>query len=359
MAISAARALVEHGFACLKAWRILRAAVGNQHQNSAARVPRVSVRFGVVLPQGWRGDLRDPQGASAQFETIVAVAREAEELGYESVWLYDHLQTHGDEPDSVFECWTSLAALARETRTVRLGQIVTCAGYRNPALLAKMAATLDAASAGRVFLGLGAGWDQREWEAFGYPAPYPSTGERLRRLEDSARIVREMLREPRATVAGHHHHVDGAANIPTAPGVPLLIGGSGEKVTLRIVAEHGDACNLTDSTDPAFYRHKLDVLASHCEAVGRDYDQILRTASFTVFTAKSQPELDRLLEPHLEGRDRADLAASSAVGTPDELVETFSALIDAGIEYFILYFQAPTDLERMRLFAREVIPRLT
>lgn len=287
------------------------------------------------------------------------VAREADASGYASVWLYDHLQTRGGEPDSVFECWTSLAAIARETRSVRLGQIVTCAGYRNPALLAKMAATLDAASAGRVFLGLGAGWDQREYDAYGFPAPYPTTGERLKRLEDSARIVRAMLGEPRATVAGHHHHVEDAANIPTAPGVPLLIGGGGEKVTLRIAAEHADACNLTDSTDPAFYRHKLDVLASHCEAVGRDYDAILRTASFSVFTAETEAELDRLIAPHLGGRDRAALAASSAVGTPDQLVETFGTLIEAGIEYFILYFHAPTDLDRMRLFAREVMPHLT
>lgn len=319
----------------------------------------MNIRWGVVLPQGWRGDLRTVQGASEQFEAMVTVAREAEALGYSSVWLYDHLQTVGGDPDTVFECWTSLAAIARETRTVRLGQIVTCGAYRNPALLAKMAATLDAASAGRVFLGLGAGWDQREYEAYGFPAPYPTTRERFGRLEDSARIIRAMLREPRATVAGTHHHVRDAMNIPTAPGVPLLIGGSGEKATLRIVAEHADACNLTDSTDPAFYRHKLDVLQSHCAAVGRDYDSILRTASFSVFTAENEPELCRLLEPHLRGRDRADLAASAAVGTPDQVVETFGALIDAGIEYFILYFHAPTDLERMHLFAREVIPHLT
>ena len=140
------------------------------------------------------------------------------------------------------------------------------------------------------------------------------------------------------------------------PGAPNQ--SRGEKVTLRLVAEHADACNLTDHTDPAFYRHKLGVLAEHCERIGRDYASILKTATFSVFTAPDPTGVTRLLEPHLQERSREELAASSAVGTPDELVETFGALIDAGIEYFILYFHEPTDPEPMRLFASEVMPRL-
>ncbi|MFG1832138.1 TIGR03560 family F420-dependent LLM class oxidoreductase [Micromonospora chersina] len=315
------------------------------------------IRWGVVLPQGWRSDLTHLADPVEQFEAMVAVAREADELGSDSVWLYDHVQAVSGVPETTFECWTSLAAIARETRRVRLGQIVTCNSFRNPALLAKMAATLDVASAGRAFLGLGAGWDQREYDAYGFPQPYPSTGERLTRLDEAAAVVTAMLREPVATVEGRHHSVRGAQNVPTGAGrspVPLMIGGSGEKRTLRTVARYADACDLTDHTDPAFYRHKLDVLAGHCADLGRDYDAILRTASFSVVTGASDGEVTA----RLRGRDRAEVAAGSAVGTPAELVEVFGRLIEAGMEYFILYFHEPTDLAPMRLFAREVVPKL-
>ena len=319
------------------------------------------IRWGVVLPQGWRSDLTHLTDPVDQFEAMVGVAREADELGYDSVWLYDHVQAVSGEPETTFECWTSLAAIARETRRVRLGQIVTCNSFRNPALLAKMAATLDVASGGRAFLGLGAGWDQREYDAYGFDQPYPSTGERLTRLDEAARVVTAMLREPVATVDGRYHWVRGAQNVPTGvqrPHIPLMIGGSGEKRTLKTVARYADACNLTDHTDPAFYRHKLEVLARHCADVGRDPGSILNTASFSVFTGGTDAEVTARLAPHLRGRSRAEVAAGSAVGTPAELVEVFGRLVEAGIEYFMLYFHEPTDLAPMRLFAREVVPQL-
>ncbi|MFC0002839.1 TIGR03560 family F420-dependent LLM class oxidoreductase [Micromonospora siamensis] len=314
------------------------------------------IRFGVVLPQGWRSDLTHLADPVAQFEAMVGVAREADDLGYDSVWLYDHVQAVSGEPETTFECWTSLSAIARETRRVRLGQIVTCNSFRNPALLAKMAATLDVASGGRAFLGLGGGWDQREYDAYGFDQPYPSTGERLTRLDEAARVITAM-REPVATVDGRFHRVTGAQNVPPGvqrPHIPLMIGGSGEKRTLRTVARYADACNLTDHTDPAFHRHKLDVLAGHCAEVGRDYDAILRTAALSVFTGATDAEVTA----RLGGRDRAETATGSAVGTPAELVDILGRLVDAGIEYFMLYFHEPTDPEPMRLFAREVVPQL-
>jgi alkanesulfonate monooxygenase SsuD/methylene tetrahydromethanopterin reductase-like flavin-dependent oxidoreductase (luciferase family) len=244
------------------------------------------VRFGLIVPQGWREDLE-----GRDFETMVAVARHAEERGYDSIWLYDHLQTRTGDPDRVLECWTSLAALARETSTVQLGQIVTAALYRNPGLLAQMASTVDAASGGRVVVGIGAGWDDREWRDFGYGEEYPAVRERLAHLERTLQVLRERR-----------------------PGRPILVGGSGERVLLRLVARYADACNLTDSFDPAYYRHKLDVLRAHCEAVGRDYDEIEKTASFTVTT-----------------QDRVD----------------FDALAAEGIERVILYVDPPADLEEL------------
>ena len=195
------------------------------------------IGWGAVAPQGWRLDLAHLADPVGQFEAMVGVAREAEVLGFDSVWLYDHLQPVSGQPETTFECWTSLAAIARETSRVRLGQLVTCNSYRNPALLAKMAATLDAASAGRAFLGLGAGWDQREYEAYGYPAPYPSTRERLRRLDEAAQVITAMLREPQASVEGEFHRVQKAANVPVGvqkPHIPLLIGGRGEVTGLVV-----------------------------------------------------------------------------------------------------------------------------
>jgi len=271
-------------------------------------------RFGVVLPQGWRDDLAHLDGPAAQFEAMLSVAREADALGYESVWLYDHLQ-----PPPTFECWTSLAAVARETEQVRLGQLVTCNLYRNPALVADMARTLDAASGGRCLLGLGAGWDEEEYRDHGYPEPWPPVGERLRRLDEAAATVR-----------------------PRIGAIPLMIGGQGERVLLRLVARHADACNLTDSTDPAFYRHKLDVLRRHCEEVGRDEAEIEKTASFTVVVAEREADLPA--GPH-EGR---------AVGTPAQLVDAFGRLREAGIDAFVLYFDRALELEPLRLFAAEV-----
>ena len=243
------------------------------------------MRFGLIVPQGWREDLD-----GRDFEAMARVARRAEELGFDSIWLYDHLQTRDGDPDRVLECWTSLAALSRETTRVQLGQIVTCALYRNPGLLAQMASTVDAASGGRVLVGLGAGWDEREWREFGY-GKWPDVPGRLRHLEQTLQVLRARR-----------------------PGRPILVGGAGEQVLLRLVARYADACNFTDSFDPAFYRDKLAVLRSHCEEIGRDYDEIERTASFTV---RAGEEVD------------------------------YQALAGAGIQRFILYVDPVSDLERV------------
>ena len=252
------------------------------------------MKYGVILPQGWRGDLPD-----RDFGKLVQVARAAEDLGFDSVWMYDHLQTRDGDPEPLLECWTTLAALARETKRVRLGQIVTCALYRNPGLLAQMARTVDTVSGDRVFLGLGAGWDEREYVDFEYGEALPPVRERLADLEHTLQVLRSRRGDR-----------------------PILVGGAGEKVLLRLVAQYADACNLTDSFDPSFYRHKLDVLRGHCEALGRDYDAILKTASFTVTES-----------------DEVD----------------FEAIGAAGIEYFIVYLDPPTDLDVLQAFAKRCL----
>ena len=254
------------------------------------------MHLGLALPQY---DYSYAGERPLQFQTIVDFARVAGDSGFDSVWLYDHLQTRDGDPQPVLECWTTLAALARETSRVRLGQIVTCALYRNPGLLAQMASTVDAASGDRVFLGVGAGWDEREYADFGYADELPPVRARLAHLEHTLVTLRARR---------------GAR--------PILVGGAGEKVLLRLVAQYADACNLTDSFDPAFYRHKLDVVRTHCEAVGRDEREILKTASFTV---REEDDVD------------------------------FDAIAAAGIEYFIVYLDPPTDLNVLERFAQRCL----
>jgi len=297
-----------------------------------------------------------------KYETLTSVAVEAENLCFDSVWVYDHFQTV-PEPilETTFEAWTIMAALARDTSKVKLGQLVTCNLYRPPAMLAKIVSTVDVLSHGRSILGLGAGWDQREYEAYGYPLPYPPTSERLKMLGEAAQVILKLWTEPKASFEGQYYRLSNAINEPKGvqkPHVPLWIGGAGEQVTLKLVARYGDACNLTDSTDPEFYRRKFAVLRKHCQDVGRDYDRIRKTASFTVFAAPTETELEKITARARGGRSLEELGKGSAVGTPARLIEVFKGMIDAGVEYFALYFNEPAKMESMRLFAKEVMPAL-
>src|SRR5919198_6389231 len=172
-----------------------------------------SPKFGVFTPQGWRMDLAEIKDPAEQYETMSRVAQEAERLGFDSIWLYDHFHTVPQPTQELtFECWTSTAALARDTSTVRIGQMVTCNNYRNPALLAKMASTLDVMSHGRLDFGIGAGWHQEEFEAYGYP--FPDGPERLRMLDEALQVIRAMWTEPYANFEGKYYQVRGAINEP-------------------------------------------------------------------------------------------------------------------------------------------------
>ena len=231
------------------------------------------MRIGVVVPQGWfmeyRG--RDPQAAWAQ---TVAVARQADRLGFDSIWLYDHFHTVPVATDEiVFEPFTSLAALAALTERVRIGHIVICTGFRNPALTAKMISTLDTISGGRAELGIGAGWKREEWLAYGYP--FPPTRERLAMLADHLEVITRMLEggdHERATFSGRYAQVSGAINRPKPvqrPRVPIMVGGNGPNVTWRLAARFADELNL-DGMTPAEVATALPVIRSRCEEIGRD-----------------------------------------------------------------------------------------
>jgi F420-dependent oxidoreductase-like protein len=231
----------------------------------------MTMKFGVIVPQGWRMDLVGLKDPVEAYETMTHVAQTAEELGYDSIWLYDHFHTVPVPTQEVtFECWTSTAALARDTKRVRIGQIVTCNSYRNPARLSKMASTVDVLSHGRLTFGIGAGWYEHEYKAYGYE--YPDDPIRLRHLREGVQIILKMWHDEEASVEGNYYRVHGAINQPKGvqkPHIPLLIGGGGEKVTLKLVAQYADACNI-GHLEPEATARKFEIMRKHCEKVERD-----------------------------------------------------------------------------------------
>lgn len=309
----------------------------------------MSLRFGVSLPQGWTMDLVDVTDPVEAYEAMTRVARAADELGFASVWLADHFHTVPQPvQEKAFECWTTTAAIARDTQRVRISQ-VTCNGYRNPALLAHMASTVDVLAHGRLNFGIGAGWYEHEYRAYGYD--YPDTGERLRRLSEAVRVILAMWTEDEAVFEGTYYHVRGAINQPKGvqkPHIPLLIAGGGEQVTLKLVARYGDACNI--GGDLETIKHKLAVLRAHCESAGRDYENIYRTVGAMCVMAATDEEAQARFPERFAGRP---LAAGALIGSPETIRRRLAELEAAGIQEVVLGFPDTLSLEPLRFFARE------
>jgi F420-dependent oxidoreductase-like protein len=316
------------------------------------------MRFGTFVPQGWKGD-QDGVPVEEQWGRILQTARLIEGAGYDSIWVYDHFHTHPVvKQESTFEAWTLMAALAAVTERARLGQMCTCALYRPPSMLAKMAANVDVISGGRLDVGIGAGWSRKEFEAYGYP--YPSDGERLDMLEEAVQVLKAMWTEDEATFIGKHYGVEGAINRPKPlqqPHPPLWIAGGGEKRTLRIVAEYGDFSNFGDDLDD--FRHKSEILQGHCETVGRDFGEIGRSCHRMSVIGRDDADLRQKLE--VAGRRRActpdEFAGEHFAATVGQAVEEMGRFIDAGCVEMILYFYDMGEGDSMELFASEVIPQ--
>src|SRR5437868_12021009 len=276
----------------------------------------MAMDYGIVVPQGWRMDLAGIADPIEAYEAMTRVAQEAEALGFHSIWLYDHFHTVPFPSQEVtFECWISTAALARDTKRVRVGQMVTCNGYRNPALLAKMAGTVDVLSHGRLNFGIGAGWYEHEYRAYGYA--YPDAPERLRRLREAVQVILAMWTQEEAVFEGKYYQVRGAINQPKGvqkPHIPILIGGGGEKVTLKLVAQYADACNVFGDLETI--KHKFAVLKAHCEAVGRDYESIHRTAGAFCCIGKTDEQARAKFPTALLGRP---VAAGALIGSPETI----------------------------------------
>ena len=225
---------------------------------------------GVVLPQGWTGEY-DGWEPKRAWDRTVAVAQQADRLGFESIWVFDHFTTEPEPTDELtFESFTTLSALAALTERVRIGQVVICTAFRNPALTAKMIGTMDVISGGRMELGIGAGWKEDEWRAYGYG--FPDTKTRLAILRDHLEVITRMLAPGRATYAGAHASVTDAINVPRGlqePRVPIMVGGNGPNVTWRLAARYADELNL-DWLTPDEVRAARAVIASRCEEIDRD-----------------------------------------------------------------------------------------
>jgi F420-dependent oxidoreductase-like protein len=293
----------------------------------------------------------------ALFEKLVDIAATAERAGFTSLSVMDHyhqIAVVGAHDRYMFEGNTILAALAARTDTIALGLLVGGVGYRNPAQHAKITTSLDIISGGRAFHGIGAGWFEGEHEAYGYA--FPPLKERFERLEDHLRIARAMFTEEIATVEGTHHSVRGAYNNPKPlrGDIPILIGGSGERKTLRMVAQYADGCNLFG--DPERARHLLGVLEGHCEKVGRDPAEITKTSMMSIAIAETEAGAKAKVEA-LRGLGFPEQRiASTTAGTPEQILERAHAYREVGIEGLTFSMADVHDTDAIELAGETLAP---
>ena len=306
------------------------------------------IRLGLQIPNFTYPGVPDTE----LFDAIVNVAVTAEQAGFDSVFVMDHfyqLPMLGPSDNAMLEAYTLLGALAARTTTARLGTLVTGVTYRNPAELAKEITTLDVISKGRAVLGIGAAWHDVEHQALGFD--FPPVGERMDRLEEAVQICQAMFRGERPTFDGRYYRVKDAINspLPVQRHVPLMIGGTGEKRTLKIAAQYADAVNLTSGRDEI--PHKLEVLAKHCADAGRDFGAINKTWLASAMVGSTPAEASRLREERvqamgisswddLDDNTKAMLAARLLVGTPEQIAEQVADALTLGLDGVILNFPA-------------------
>lgn len=310
-------------------------------------VSKRPIRFGLALTQ-----------LKSSWDEVVAFAQAAERLGFDSLWAVDHLVGIPDPSIDIFEGWTSIAALASATERIRLGHQVLCVGFRHPSLLAKMAATLDHASKGRFNLGLGAGWFEDEFKAYG--RSFPSIGTRLHQLDEALALIKKLWTEEPVSYFGEHFHVEDAHCRPRpvqTPHPPILVGGSGEKVLLRIVAEHADIWNNMGWAH-SLLPHKIEILHKHCESLKRDPEEIEISQQLLAAIGETETEAKVATErvvgelPFLSSGDDLIIA-----GRPEQCVERVQKTVEMGASTLILSFGRRPSIESLELFASEVMSK--
>jgi F420-dependent oxidoreductase-like protein len=296
------------------------------------------------------------------YDNLRRVWVEADNLGFHSGWLFDHLfelPLFGPSHEPCLEAWTLLSALSKETSKLRLGVTCLCVSYRNPAMLAKMSSTLDVISDGRFELGIGAGWAKTEHESYGIPFEKPR--QRVERLEEAVTIVKKMWTEESPSFQGKHYSISGAVCEPKPiqkPRPPVWIGGEGERFTLGAVAKVADGCNFIGLSLQE-YNKKLDVLAKHCDRLGRRIGDVRKSWQGTIIVRRNAPEVKRQtqLASQTGNVSKEDFEAHAIVGTPEQCIQRIGEYLDIGVDRFMLSFpEAATDLTGIRLFGEEVLP---
>jgi F420-dependent oxidoreductase-like protein len=265
------------------------------------------------------------------------------------------------EIETTFECWTITSTLARDTQRVKIGQMVGCNGYRNPALYAKIASTVDVASHGRLYAGIGAGWYEGEWRAYGYE--WNDTPVRMAKFREAVEIIMKMWTEQRPAFQGKHYQIDGPINEPKGAGhkhPPLWIGGGGEQVTLKLVARFADACNVGGG-NPDVIRQKLEVLKRHCDTLGRDYDSIIKSTSADplIIIDKESDRENALANVKGYAQGSAPLQ-NPWIGTVDQISERMRQVIEAGADYIICKMpRIAYEHDQLQRFSDEIIPQFS
>lgn len=312
--------------------------------------------FGMFIPQGWKMELASIDGAENQWNRAVEIAVRAEELGFDSLWVYDHFHNvPRPSQEAVFECWTTMAAISQRTSTIRLGQMVGCNSYRNPGLLAKITSTIDVISGGRLEWGIGAGWYESEYKGYGYEFAKPS--DRIGMLKETVEIVKSMWTQSETTYDGKYYKLSRANCDPKPlqkPNPPVWIGGGGEQLTLRVVAQHADVSNFGSSLEE--FVAKREILKGHCAAIGRDEDTIRKTISSEVFIRETEQEVIDAGCLNAWGGDAEQWRQKALVGTPEQVSEKIQKYLDAGCTGFVPWCPDYPSTETMELFATKVIP---
>jgi F420-dependent oxidoreductase-like protein len=311
------------------------------------------IKFGVYIPQ------------DAPYPIVRHLAQAADQLGYHSLWFIDHLigaSVNVDTP--MLECWTLMAAMAEATERIRIGTMVLCNAFRPPAMLAKMAASLDVMSNGRLEFALGAGWYAKEFQQYGFAFPAPAM--RIRQLEEALEVIKRMWTQDEASFHGTYYQIDGAVNNPKPlqkPHPPLHIGGRGEKLMLRLVAKHANIWNVAAGTSLAEYRHKVAVLEEHCRAIGRDPATIERSRQMIVVLNESSRGLtSKMREAQKRFALFGDMQQLAIRGTPQECTAQIREAIDLGVTYFVFFLSDVSihpdtrGVETLRLFAEKIVP---
>jgi F420-dependent oxidoreductase-like protein len=276
-------------------------------------------------------------------------------LGIDSFWVMDHfhqIPLVGKQDEPMLESWTTISVLAGVTSKIKLGTMMTGIIYRHPSILAKIGATLDVLSNGRLFMGIGAAWNEEESLAYGIP--FPSIKERFVRLEEAIQIIRKMWTdEPSTSFNGKYYQIKNAYCNPKPvqkPSPPIMVGGSGERQTLRILAKYGDACNLPSFGSVETVKRKLSILKEHCKSIGRDYDSILKTKLGRV-VIENDRELARKRSQQIVNMPEEQVDEFAIYGTPEDVLRQTELLEDAGIQYLIVVLDPSKELEALNNFA--------